>query len=719
VVSRTDRKLSPKDAAARLEEALPALRTRAGTSSAAHGTEHYLFEKLVSGLTDAIRLAGSTRITLTYAEWALVANARKTGKRTSSKNVERIFSKWADAFDGFSSAEGVLFAIQRPGKRGPKLDPGRAGAEVIFWTEDDRQQSVRAPQRPTEIPLLTEVHELVEAARLRELLAPSRLEYLNEVRQRIGVKASKLLGEVIERVERRLATEHSRRVAAYFVTAFLTVCLIGGGVAVAAHRAARERLLHTLNKYTIAAAAVCDGDIPTVVISFAAPSLPPPFLVIRNDEIVGKITASVANGSYRYVDRTVSMQRSYAYRVGKKVWDLGAPAVTPPVSAQTPNCRPSDNQPPEVSEIAVSMNPAVIGRPVMLSVSAHDYDNESLRYYWSIPSVGVARYGNNAEEFTFTHAGYQTAIVTVSDGFAPGVSRSINLGVAAPGNSNRLPVIRKLFVGPRIVHPNEQVRAAVAAHDPDGGSLQYAWDYEDGSGRGLDDIFGTTSYPTPGTYRIGVRAIDEALAESQEEREVRVAASVPAGPRCKWITAAPSLWPPISMPVSLRVLLEDGSPRPTHVTWDFGDGSPPVSGGLSALRTYRRAGVYQVIAEIDNAQNSDVCYVELNVGTGMPPNQPIRNSGITEPASGSPDTTFVITAQPPVEAHLTGEIKGYRFTFDDSVHGIQLQTRWQATPIYRIQLRPGSWSVTYEVRYAGDRGTAVYSVGDIPVSERP
>ena len=717
MVSRIEKKLSPKDAAARLEEVLPALRARAGTSPGAHGTEHYLFEKLLSGLADAIRLTGNSRITLTYAEWALVANARDTGKRTSSKNVERIFSKWADAFDGFAPAADVLFVIQRPGKRGPKLDPGRAGGEVIFWTGSDRQQFVRAPQRPGEVPLLTEVGQLVEAARLREALGASRFAYLNEVRQRIGEKASKVLGAAIERLERRLVTEHSRRVAAYFVTAFLAVCLVGGGAAVASHQAAKERLLRTLNKYTITTAAICDGDRPVVMVSFAAPSLSPPFVIIRNDEIVGEITNSTPDGSYRYVDRTVSMQRSYAYRVGKKIWGVGAPAATAPVSAQTPNCRPADNKPPEVSEISVSKNPALIGQPVALSVNAHDYDDDPLTYYWSIPSAGVARYGTSSEEFKFTTPGYQAASVTVGDGFAPGVTRSVNLGVAAINDANRLPVIRKLFVGPRIVHPNEQVRVAVAAHDPDGGSLQYAWDYEDGSSRGLNDIFATTTYTTPGTYRISVRAIDEALAESQKQREVLVSTSAPAGPRCKWLTAAPSLWPPTSAPVSLQVVLEDGSPRPTSVTWDFGDGSAPGLGELTARHTYLRAGVYQVIAEIEGARNSDVCYVELNVGKEMPPNKPLRNSGITDPESGSPDTTFLITAQPPIEALRSGGITGYRFTFEDSIHGVQLQTKWQPTPIYRIRLRPGSWSVTYEVRYADDRGTAVYSVGDIPVSE--
>ena len=712
------RKLSPKDAAARFEAIFEGLRAQARTSPEAHGVEHYLFERLLTGIAEAIRSTGVARISLSYAEWALLANARGSGKQTSAKNVKRIFSKWAEDFDGFAPADGVAFAVHRPGKRGTRIEPGRAGGVVTFRTDEDREQLIRPPQHPSDIPLLREVRQLVEAARLREELAPSRLEYLNNIRLRINAKAAQAAARVLEKLERRLATEHARRVAAYFAAAVLTAVVLGGGVATAQYRAARERLIRTFEKFMISASGACTGPEATVAVSFAAQNTEPPYIVFRNDQAVGEITAASEQGTYYFLDRDVPLNRAYTYRVGKRVWGIGQPVMTTPVATHTPNCRPAGNLSPDVSEMTASLNPAVIREPVRFSVSATDYGRERLRYYWSIPSLGVWRWGSASETFTFDRPGYHDVMVKVDDGFEPAVIRNLYLGVAEPIAGNKPAVLRRLFVGPRHVRPDETVRLAAAAHDPEGSSMQYAWSFETGATKSLSDAYTTTSYTTAGTYRAQVRVIDSNLAETEGVGQITVSQSAPIGPRCKWISAVPSLWPPTAIPAELTIVLADGSPKPTQVIWDFGDGTEPSSGNLTVKHRYARAGTYSVVADVANDANNDVCTVQLNVGLPMPENKPSRHSGMTEPMSGTPATTFVITAQPPEESKLTGRIVAYRFTFFELFSKVQLRSEWQSSPVYRMKFQPGSWSVTYEVRYEGDRGTGVYSIGDIPVSKQ-
>ena len=162
--------------------------------------------------------------------------------------------------------------------------------------------------------------------------------------------------------------------------------------------------------------------------------------------------------------------------------------------------------------------------------------------------------------------------------------------------------------------------------DPDGNPISFAWDLDnDGV---FDDATGVSTTflgIDDGTFTIGLEVSDSLLSDSMTTLVIveNVAPIVDAGPNQSANEGST---------VNFGGNFTDPGVNDTHILeWDFGDGSPPVSGTLNPSHVYAEDGVYTVTLTVtDDDGGATTDSLQVVVGNVAPLVDAGPNAGFNE-----------------------------------------------------------------------------------------
>ncbi|WP_108718086.1 PKD domain-containing protein [Miniimonas sp. S16] len=252
--------------------------------------------------------------------------------------------------------------------------------------------------------------------------------------------------------------------------------------------------------------------------------------------------------------------------------DRGATnAVSHEVTATAPNAPPT-----------AAFTSVVTGLTLGVDAStSSDPEGGALTYAWDFGD-GATGTGTTAQH-TYSAAGTYAVVLRAVD---PG-------GLAA--TSTATVTVQVAPVGPTAVLGTTTSGLTVqldgsASHDPDGGTLTYAWEYGDGAtGTGA-----TTShnYATAGTYTVRLTVTDDEGETAWTEASVSVAPRPPTAAFGVTVTD-------LTLAVDASVSTDPDGGALTYA-WDFGDGA--TGSGATASHTYAAAGTFRVGLVVTDAE---------------------------------------------------------------------------------------------------------------------
>ncbi|HEX6025569.1 MAG TPA: PKD domain-containing protein, partial [Solirubrobacter sp.] len=244
-----------------------------------------------------------------------------------------------------------------------------------------------------------------------------------------------------------------------------------------------------------------------------------------------------------------------------------------------------DVVPPTVEASAdVSRGPAPLR--VQFSAAGNDPDGpeDDLVYTWDFGDGGTSLAQNPAH--TYTSPGTYTAKVTVTEPSGAIASDTVEIEVTNP-TGNRPPTV-EVGALPKSGNAPLEVLFTAQGSDPDGDSLTYTWDFDDGSpagsGRSVTHVF-----TDGGTYNVEVTASDGRGGTATAE--IPIVVGDPPGNQAPTVVAAADPktgTAPLTVEFSSHAIDPDGDDL--LVTWAFGDGGQAA--GREATHTYTAAGTY-------------------------------------------------------------------------------------------------------------------------------
>lgn len=159
-----------------------------------------------------------------------------------------------------------------------------------------------------------------------------------------------------------------------------------------------------------------------------------------------------------------------------------------------------------------------------------------------------------------------------------------------------------------------------------GRPTSWSWDFGDGGAAVPGRDPGVHRYATPGPYTITL-TVTNVTGTSTVDHAINV--TTPAPPVADFDVAPNGGDAPLSVSVTDR-----STGNPSSWTWDFGDGSTPVTDETPALHTYAAKGSYDLTLTVSNPGGTDAKTVTIVV-TNPPP----KASFIASPTSGSAPLT--------------------------------------------------------------------------------
>lgn len=259
------------------------------------------------------------------------------------------------------------------------------------------------------------------------------------------------------------------------------------------------------------------------------------------------------------------------------------------------------NVPPTIVSMEVPPTASQGDEVVLSAVATDPYDD--LLYEWRI---GTQSYFGDVVEVTLTRPGsIQVTLEVFDDVVSVTDSRTIEVANVAPTVS--------VSVSPESPDEGQQATIQVSASEPSGGQLQYTYIYGDGTNpRVTTQTSVQHTWVTTGTYNLTVQARDPFGGVGEEVVPVEVQNLPPV---------ILSVSAPIGfegVPSTYRATATDPGQAPLEYSWDFGDGSPAVS-GQEVQYTHVDNGTYQVtvtVTDVGGASASETVDVEIR---NLPP----------------------------------------------------------------------------------------------------
>jgi len=307
------------------------------------------------------------------------------------------------------------------------------------------------------------------------------------------------------------------------------------------------------------------------------------------------------------------------------------------------------NQRP-VAHLAWDISQPNPNQPVTFDASgSYDPDGTIRSYLWDFDGDG--RVDLVTQEVTVTHAyptcgDKQVTLRVVDDQGASSSSETRSLHVNCPPKA-------RFSWTPRVPKPGALVQLdATSSRDLDGQVVSYTWDFGDGS----PAEFGAQvshSYATCGRYTVKLTVVDDGGLSHEIAQVVRVNCSPVAG--FDWSPEVPSAGAPVTFTaVRDSTLSYDPDGTIVSYTWDFGDGTPPVTmrpPSTSVTHSYAQCGSYVVTLTVTDADGA-ATVASQDVRVNCPPvatftwtpEKPSPGEVVTFDASSSHDPDGVITS---------------------------------------------------------------------------
>jgi PKD repeat protein len=159
-----------------------------------------------------------------------------------------------------------------------------------------------------------------------------------------------------------------------------------------------------------------------------------------------------------------------------------------------------------------------------------------------------------------------------------------------------------------------RVRFSATGVDPDGGRLDYAWEFEDGTAVSRNV---TRTYDEPGTYTAKVTVTDEEGKTASDTVEVTVTPRVNDAPTVEAGADVMSGDAPLRVRFSATGDDPDGRAGDLSYAWDFDDGATAL--GRNAVHRFAAPGTYEAevtVTDADGATATDT--VEITVTNSAP-----------------------------------------------------------------------------------------------------
>ncbi|MFH1748405.1 MAG: PKD domain-containing protein [Planctomycetota bacterium] len=264
-------------------------------------------------------------------------------------------------------------------------------------------------------------------------------------------------------------------------------------------------------------------------------------------------------------------------------------------------------------------------------------DTQGLDYAWDFgdgsPPVLTSR-----TVHTYTDPGIYLASLTVTNRpYGKSATRTVEIRATGTTGGDQPPmaiiVVNKLFGPP----PLNVTFDATTSFDPEGGALDYVWDFDDNSALAYDLPVVEHEYTRSGTYYATLTVTDEAGQSDQATIALVVTGNGgPESPVAQIMASGTQGPAPFTVTFD-GTASSDPNGSALSYAWDFGDGSPQVAGDV-VDHTYTEPRQYNVVLAVANT-------------TGAVGSTTIKIT-VTSPADGqsgqpAPGTGDVVTEIPP------------------------------------------------------------------------
>ena len=232
------------------------------------------------------------------------------------------------------------------------------------------------------------------------------------------------------------------------------------------------------------------------------------------------------------------------------------------------------------------------------------------------------------------------------------------------------------------------VQFSATGLDPQGGRLEYEWDFGTGDGSGSFDQYPTYTYQEPGTYTATVTVTDPQGKTGTDTVEIVVTEDGNVAPVVQAQATPRSGQAPLQVAFSARATDADGSAGDITYLWDFDDAGANAF-GATASHTYMEPGTYTATVTATDGEGA-FDTAEVTIVVADPPGNVAPNvTAAATPRSGAA----------PLQVRFTS-----RGTDPD---GDQVQTVWN----FGDGQQAGGESATHTYRTAGTY-TATVTVTD-------
>ena len=191
------------------------------------------------------------------------------------------------------------------------------------------------------------------------------------------------------------------------------------------------------------------------------------------------------------------------------------------------------NSPPGQPAISAGKSTVLPGEMISFATSAEDPDGDRLRYIfdWGDGSVSVTDWTESGRALSITHSWRRAGRYVISARAEDCANASSPWSEAITIIINTLPGRPDQLSGPGSGYAMVPYNFQTSAIDQDGDSLNYTFDWGDGSLDALDligsgiNVSSNHTWTVPGTYQIRAMASDRMGGEWSEERSITIAAN--------------------------------------------------------------------------------------------------------------------------------------------------------------------------------------------------